>query len=636
MTVAGRPNSAVAATRPSARASVAGAGGPPERPQTRGGYEDSAAMAKSPAEPSQIVRREPSDDNADRPATGRKGGKTKAPGAVNEFTNLVERTVDNLKGNQDHAGYEDAQRILASIKRAYDEVHSEAEKKEMELLDIRKEVRLADHDTMKKQIPDCLAGAGGITREWITKQIEDVNKQMEESSSTRKVYLHMVARLKHEHKIVSQKIGAMETHLGRKTREVEQRQEMSRVIHGKKVQSILLLEDMEQNMEQERFVCNAALDDLELVLQQRRNEVRRREDFERWRYEVAMEAASEAFHAMAGRFRKIYAIEKLTGNCLQKIIFEQAATSQETEDGFQKIREVTGLTDVMDIVHKFLNRDLEHEQLRVNAREAEAHLIRLRGIQDAESNKNSEGMAYDKDGAAVFPRGLNAEVANAEQKLAKVHRDQEDFQQRLRNMTLLVDDIMTWARKMARSFSSFEVLDELDGPADLVPFFLSLKQTVERFFEAASRDMSTAKLSKITNQASGKQYIEQQALLVDKEFVRNNCRVPASLDAGHHHHHRDGHGARGREQEEDHANDVAQDRERLKQESAANVREKDRKNHTDLPHRQPMEATQEAPTPASLGDRTKPRASALVPPALPSSRSGGSSKRPGSAGTTLK
>ena len=48
---------------------------------------------------------------------------------------------------------------------------------------------------------------------------------------------------------------------------------------------------------------------------------------------------------------------------LQKIIFEQVEKSQATEDGFQKIREVTGLTDVMDIVHKFLNRDVEYSFL---------------------------------------------------------------------------------------------------------------------------------------------------------------------------------------------------------------------------------------------------------------------------------
>lgn len=48
------------------------------------------------------------------------------------------------------------------------------------------------------------------------------------------------------------------------------------------------------------------------------------------------------------------------------------------EHRFQRIREVTGLTDVMDIVHKFLNREVEHEQLKSASKEAEAKLEAIR------------------------------------------------------------------------------------------------------------------------------------------------------------------------------------------------------------------------------------------------------------------
>lgn len=41
---------------------------------------------------------------------------------------------------------------------------------------------------------------------------------------------------------------------------------------------------------------------------------------------------------------------------MQRLTFDQAEQSEATEDGFQRIREVTGLTDVMDIVHKLLGK----------------------------------------------------------------------------------------------------------------------------------------------------------------------------------------------------------------------------------------------------------------------------------------
>jgi hypothetical protein len=531
---------------------------------------------------------------SDRPNTAKGYRKLRAHQA-NEFTALVERTVDALKGNNEYGAYEDAQRILASIRKQYDEVHAEAEKKEGELMDIRKEVRLVEVDDQPDQKDIEAGNYANLSREMLMKQIHEVAEQIEESATTRKVYTHMVARLKTEQKIVQQKIKKMEDHLGRKTREVEKRQEMSRRVHGDKVQSMLQLEAMEQDVEAERMVCNTALDDLELILQQRRNEVRRREDFERWRYEVAMEAASEAFHVMAGRFRKIYAIEKLTGNCLQRIIFEQAEYSQETEDGFQKIREVTGLTDVMDIVHKFLNRDIEHEQLRISVRDAEAHLARLHGLREAETKAHSEGMASDADANTLRAyRSLNTEAADVETKLHKAQRDHDEFQRRLRNMTLLVENTMQWSRRMTKSLSTFEQIADVESKEDLVPFFLRLKQTVERFLTQANEDNTCAKLSKLTSQACSREYAEQQRLLNDKEFIRVNCRVNSSVDGHQHgqrmHHHHHGHGMHGhhrnREQEEDrHDAEMVHDRERLKQESMASMQEKERQNRANQQNR---------------------------------------------------
>merc|ERR1712232_196096 len=141
----------------------------------------------------------------------------------------------------------------------------------------------------------------------------------------------------------------------------------------------------------------------------------RRARFEDWRHEVALDAANEAFNASAGRLRKLYAVEKLSGNCLQKITFEQVERSQNTEDGFQKIREVTGLADVMDIVHKFLNRDVEHEQLKGSVKEAEVRLESLR--QDFDGFKrDTEGITFDPNATGGIG-GLYKDVENGERAL---------------------------------------------------------------------------------------------------------------------------------------------------------------------------------------------------------------------------
>merc|ERR1719181_2749671 len=134
------------------------------------------------------------------------------------------------------------------------------------------------------------------------------------------------------------------------------------------------------------------------ALQVKKDAKERRARFEEWRHEVALDAANEAFNASAGRLRKLHAVEKLAGNCLQKVTFEQVERSQMTEEGFQRIREVTGLTDVMDIVHKFLNREVEHEQLKNSVKESEARLEALREQFD-HFKRETDGQTFDPDTA---------------------------------------------------------------------------------------------------------------------------------------------------------------------------------------------------------------------------------------------
>mmetsp|Transcript_51510 Transcript_51510/g.92528 ORF Transcript_51510/g.92528 Transcript_51510/m.92528 type:complete len:543 (+) Transcript_51510:44-1672(+) len=437
----------------------------------------------------------------------------------NHFTELVERTVDALQGGVVQASFDDVQNILTDIRRQYDEVHCEADRREADLVEVRREIRLLENDARAKQ-----EVYKGFSRKAAIQKLEEASTELDEQLETKKVYQHMVERLMREQRILEQKVGLMEKHLERKTREVEKRQEDSRRVHEHKVTQIVKLEELEQDVQMERTLCTGALSDLKNCMQRRKNEVRHREDFERWRYEVALEAATEAFESTAGRYRKIYAIEKLTGNCLQKLTFEQAEQSQATEDGFQKIREVTGLADVMDIVHKFLNRDTEHEQLKQAVREAEA---RLHSAREAEASRPAEEGTLN-----VRPktRGLGTEVAEFEQILDEAHRDHSELRKQLKSRTLLLDSIQRWAVNTGKSLVVVDKMPTVSYVDDIPAFFEGLVKCVNKFLDTAHAQESDARLVKMTSEASNRSFTEQHKLLADKEFIRANCRIPVTVD----------------------------------------------------------------------------------------------------------
>jgi len=332
------------------------------------------------------------------------------------------------------------------------------------------------------------------------------------------------------------------------------------------------LDILEADIEHERIARESARKNMELALASKKNDKERRTQFEEWRHEVALDAANEAFNASAGRLRKLCAVEKLQGNFLQKVTFDQVERSQNTEDGFQKIREVTGLTDVMDIVHKFLNRDVEHEQLKSSVKEAEMRLETLRE-QFEKLKSSTDGMTFDPDPAGVA-RTIYLEVEEHEGKLNQVLKEHEQGRQRLQQSTLQVEHMKRWANRVGKALAQFgEDCVVVEKPADLPVFYQQMQRAVDKFIAHIVQQISSGKVQrKNMSQVGSKEYHEARRLLADKDFLKVNCRVPASLDAGRPA-SRQGQG--GTEEDSHDAHQL--ERERCKNESTLRISEATRK-----------------------------------------------------------
>jgi hypothetical protein len=238
-----------------------------------------------------------------------------------------------------------------------------------------------------------------------------------------------------------------------------------------------------------------------------------------------LEAATEAFQTTLARYQKTYAIEKLTGNCLQKMLFEQQEQSQRTEDGFQQIREVTGLTAVMDIVHKFLHREVEQDLLKQSVREAE---MKLQSLREARSGHPEETSLLAPAQKPSQPPGLQAEVQNKEWKLAKARRVNDDIKSSLHTDALLFEKLTQWTDRV-RSIFSKDIETSLALSNENIPnYFEQLDTAVEKLIAKIRNE--PAMYSKLNDLAVYKDSAEWK-VVQEKDVVRFNCRVPANLDA---------------------------------------------------------------------------------------------------------
>jgi len=484
-----------------------------------------------------------------------------------DFLKLVERTEGAFQSGDDTA-VEEVRRILADVRAQYDQVHLEAERREAEIATLREQIRAADRnhgygadESSKKE-----DSYQSIEQQWY--DIVKKRGALDEAKTCKKVYNHMCERITKEQSLLKEKLVLMEAHLHRKNSESRRKVAVQERLVRKGAQCSQDLDILEQDVEHERVVRDEALAKMNSCLQAKIDAKQRREKFEWWRHEIALDAANEAFNASAGRLRKLYAVEKLAGNCLQKVTFEQVERSQNTEDGFQKIREVTGLADVMDIVHKFLNRDVEHEQLKNSVKEAEVRLDNLRE-QFERFKRDTEGITFDTDTSGKS-RAIYLEVEEHEAKLNLFQKEHEQSREKLQQSTLQVEHMKRWANRMGRSLAMFEDCQRVEKASDLPVFYNQMQRAVDKFVQNIAQLISSGKVQrKNMSQAGSKESQEARRLLTDKDFLKANCRVPKSLDAGRPP-SRQGNNAAP---EED-ADDIQkQDRERCKKESADRVQD---------------------------------------------------------------
>merc|ERR1712050_337386 len=83
------------------------------------------------------------------------------------------------------------------------------------------------------------------------------------------------------------------------------------------------------------------------------------------------------------------------------------------------------------------------------------------------------------------------------------------------------------------SLSMFEDCTRVDKPADLPVYYQQMQRAVDKFIAHIVQQISSGKVQrKNMSQVASKEYHEARRLLADKDFLKVNCRVPASMDAG--------------------------------------------------------------------------------------------------------
>ena len=113
--------------------------------------------------------------------------------------------------------------------------------------------------------------------------------------------------------------------------------------------------------------------------------------------EIAEMAANENKDQNEIKMQEQFLVQRLFSSFLKKKMEKEMQKHAYVEEAFQKIRTATGLSDVNEIVHRFLTREQTYSQLLMAVSENERKIDNLRFDHEGHANRLHELQMEDDE-----------------------------------------------------------------------------------------------------------------------------------------------------------------------------------------------------------------------------------------------
>jgi chromosome segregation ATPase len=334
------------------------------------------------------------------------------------------------------------QRQLARLRKAHDENKNEADAKAKQLKLLEQQM-----DDLRKQEdkgdPKANKANQGIRA--VENRVEITNMKLEQELHNKEVYTHMIKRLTTE--LIDTKAGVKTTNaqiLG-KDSELQQQQLQ---LHGQRQdqrdmeQALFTLEKQaaERAAKQEHALSEVSKA-IEQIVQQRV----RQEQMEKKREEIAARAKGDLGTEEEDRLKRMFVVRSLYSSMLEQKVQKEKAELERLEQGFQKIKSATGVSDVSDIILKFKTKSETKASLQAAEDQTRERIEQLKGDKD-EFKKQLDDLTTAKLSSGGN-REMFQEVDKIDRDLNDARKSCNDLQARATRLDLILEESRMSIRK---------------------------------------------------------------------------------------------------------------------------------------------------------------------------------------------
>ena len=314
---------------------------------------------------------------------------------------------------------------MSDLRRKHDDVRHQCQFRQKELDTMQDKLKDLEKEMEKLKDDDTPLTRNIRTLE---NRLDKAMIKYNEAQSIRKTYEQIVKRLKEERIGFDNQLAAIERTLKAKEKDLEELVLMSHdAQHAKEVAKAELLK-LEHQLMEEKKQREKELADRRQLVQQKVEMNQRMEKRDKMRREMALVEGGEQGGGDGDAGMKKTMFSTAFHSALNEHVMEEEQKKITTyEEAFRKIKDATGVSDVNEVIQKFLTQDETHNNLVVMTKEAQARIDAL-NEEKTQAKAKVEEIKYSGTGSLGSRRIVDEFESHLSEASSKCERNKQKYE----------------------------------------------------------------------------------------------------------------------------------------------------------------------------------------------------------------
>ena len=296
--------------------------------------------------------------------------------ALDEDSSAVEELRRDMESFQE-LEINSSHEYLANLRRTYDKLRAAATTKEQQHRDLVGELQRLD-DLINEQQGRSERDDVDDENDRLDAEIYNLQDKVKDALVQRDIFTHMINRLSQEALDIQVEGTQIEAELQKDDSELQQcnvalQQAKQELKHEERK-----FHNLQAKVEARREAQEKVKADIDKIITEREQLVQRQQERTKQRDKLLSQGQLEIDQPEDSKVKKMQVVRKVYNSMLEKKISSEEEDLAQLEAQLQEVKIVTGLTDVDDIVQKFLTRKEKAEQLERDAEDIRQRIVDLK------------------------------------------------------------------------------------------------------------------------------------------------------------------------------------------------------------------------------------------------------------------